>query len=137
MIKSTEDYSVFKKNSSNRDIDQVNLKKIVNSIKIKNLLELRPLVVNSNMEIIDGQHRLEAAKILSLAVYYTVRKEIENSDIILLNSAQKPWILSDYIQFYAKEGKKNYQKIVDVSKKYNTSINDVLLLAGLYSGRHL
>jgi len=71
----TKDYSIFKKHESNRGIDQNNLKKIVNSIKAEDLLAFRPILVDAQMRVIDGQHRLEAARLLDLDVYYQRKEE--------------------------------------------------------------
>jgi hypothetical protein len=126
----TEDLSIFKKAEGNRDIDPANLKKIVNSIKINNMLELRPLTVNKNMEVLDGQHRLEAAKVLGLPVYYEINVDATPEDMILLNTAQKGWSMDDYVKFYASRGDENYIRVLDLAKKYDCSAASIISLSG-------
>ena len=96
----TSDYSIFKKHESNRVINELALRKLINSIKSKNMLELRPILVDSQMRVIDGQHRLEAAKALRVPIFYLMKKESESLDIILLNT-QKRWSIEDYLNFFA------------------------------------
>jgi hypothetical protein len=136
MISKTEDYSIFKKHPSNRAIDPANLKKIMNSIKVKNMMEIRPITVNDKMEIIDGQHRVEACRNLGVPVFFIVSKESQDQDMILLNNAQKAWRVEDYIHYHASKGLKTYVDIVDLAKKTNLSIMKCLRLAGYDSGKN-
>lgn len=69
-MKETKDYNIFKKHPNNREIFHANLEKIKRSIQIKNLLEYRPIIVDKKMQVIDGQHRLEAARQLGVPIYY-------------------------------------------------------------------
>jgi hypothetical protein len=70
----TSDHGIFKKCPTNRPIDPTNLRHIKASLMINNMLEFRPIMVNKNMEVIDGQHRLEAAKELGLEVFYQINE---------------------------------------------------------------
>jgi len=106
-MQNTTDYSIFKDVSSNREVDRGHLKSLVRAIKEKNLLPANPILVNSDMEIIDGQHRLEAAKTLSLPIFYIIA-EVTRSDISKLNSNQKNWKLIDYVNFWAVEKVPNF-----------------------------
>ena len=122
MILETSDYSIFQKHSSNRNIDKSNLNKIINSIKARNLLYLRPIIVNKNFEIIDGQHRLEAAKYLELPVFYQIQPEAVDEDIILLNDNMKRWTIDDYLNYYLSKGNIEYTKLNEFIKKYTPAI---------------
>lgn len=135
MIQKTEDYSIFKKHPSNRPIDDLNLKKIVNSIKMRNMLEIRPITVNQEMYIIDGQHRLEACKILQAPVFYIVQENAKDEDMIFLNNAQKTWSISDYIDFYASKGKKSYIQMKEIAYKNDISIPEVLIFFSHMNGK--
>lgn len=57
----TRDYSVFKYLSGNRDINLHNVNNIVKNV-LENGLLPTIVIVNENMEVIDGQHRIEAFK---------------------------------------------------------------------------
>lgn len=69
-ILKTNDYGLFKSIMANREIDDKHVKRLAKSIARKNLLYIRPLIVNEKMQIIDGQHRLAAAKEIKATVYY-------------------------------------------------------------------
>ncbi|MEK6878376.1 MAG: ParB/Srx family N-terminal domain-containing protein, partial [Nanoarchaeota archaeon] len=71
-IEKTTDYKMFKKLKGNRNIYKPHLNGLIQSIQEENLLQYNPITINSDMEIVDGQHRLEAAKILKLDIYYLV-----------------------------------------------------------------
>lgn len=133
--KKTTDYSIFKKFPGNRPIDNNNLKKITNSISMHNMLEFKPLVVNENMQIIDGQHRLEAAKNLGLEVYYTMQKDTSPVDIILLQTG-KDWLIDDYIRFYASQGKEGYSSLLKLAETTKTTLPMVLYTLGYNTGNN-
>ncbi len=98
----TLDYNIFKEISSNREVDPRHVRKLTVSINKRNLLHVNPIVVDAKMRIIDGQHRLAAAKILEVPIYY-VKEDINRQDISMLNSNQKNWTAMDYINFYTVE----------------------------------
>lgn len=108
-MKETTNYSLFKDISSNREVDKTHVKSLVNAIQNKNLLYANPILVNEDMEVIDGQHRLEAARILGVPIYY-IQADVSRQDISKLNSNQKNWKLIDYINFWAVEKAPNFNK---------------------------
>ncbi len=125
-IKSTKDYGIFRKKEPNREIDRPNLKRLINSIKAQNLLEYRPIIVDKSFYVIDGQHRLEAAKSLNVPIFYQINKEATDEDIILLNTTQKKWELSDYVNFYASKGYENYINFVSLAREKDLSIAELI-----------
>lgn len=122
----TKEYNIFKKNHLNRDLDESNVKRIERSLKISNLLELRPIVVNDRMEIIDGQHRLEAAKRLHLDVWYTIARDLEGPEMVLLNTNQQRWLLADYLNYYCKQGMPDYLKVREFLKNTDMSLSTIV-----------
>lgn len=93
-------YKVFKKLNGNRSINMKIVNRIIESIKKVGQIPV-PIVVNENMEVIDGQNRLEAFEILGLPVYYVITNGAGTSECIMLNINQTPWKLGDYIDTYA------------------------------------
>lgn len=116
-IQSTTDYDIFTSFTSNREIDEKHVAQLVKSIESRNLLHINPILVDNQMRIIDGQHRLEAARILKVAIYYIVSDSVDRLDISKLNSNQKNWSTIDYITFYTVEGNTEFLKL---SKFINT-----------------
>lgn len=129
-IKKTSDLSQFKRHKNNRAIDDQNLKKIIFSIKAKNLLEYRPILVDKDMFVIDGQHRLEAARSLAMDIYYQIKDESDAEDIVLLNANQKSWSRQDYIQYYVSKGNKTYVSLARFAKKNNMKEVEILHYLG-------
>jgi hypothetical protein len=114
----TTDYDQFKIIDSNREVNKNHLRKLINSIESKNLLYLFPLVINNKMEVIDGQHRLSAAKELGIPVYYMIDNTITKADIAMMNSNRKGWLIKDYIYFHAKEGNKHFEALDKLLEDY-------------------
>ncbi len=122
-IYTTKDYNLFKKHENNRDIDQNNLKKIILSLQTQNLLEFRPILVDRDMRIIDGQHRFEAAKTLNLEIHYQISNNDHSEDILLLNANQKNWVVEDYVKYYVSKGNENYKKYLEYATKKNIGLS--------------
>jgi len=123
MIQKTKKYDIFKFREDNRQkIDENHVKRLIESIKNRNLLEFRPIMLNSDYEVIDGQHRLLAAKELNIEIFYEIHKDLKSGDIIELNVA-KTWQMEDYLNYYVKNGHKEYQNFDAFLKKNNLSIN--------------
>ena len=102
-ILQTKDYSIFKLVVSNREVDPAHVRSICKSINKNNLLHLNPIIVNPEMEVIDGQHRLEAAELLGLPIFYQVDSAVSKNDLADLNSVKKNWNTIDYINYWTME----------------------------------
>ena len=113
----TTDYEIFKKHGQNRQIHQGNLCALMSSVLADNMLELRPILVDKDMRILDGQHRLEAAKRLRVPVWYQVKQESSSEDIVLLNKNQKRWTLEDYFNYFCESGNAAYLDLRDFLEK--------------------
>lgn len=99
-ILKTKDYSIFKTVNFNRDKNKKHIKNVIKIIQKENLLHLHPILVNNSMEVIDGQHRLEAAKELGLEIFY-IQSDLSYEHILSSNLIQKNASLADVIKFYA------------------------------------
>ena len=127
-MQKTTNYDMFKFRDDNRsEISQSHVKKLAMSIKMQNLLELKPILVNEDMEVMDGQHRLLAAKQLGVEVYYSVEKKLNASNMVLMNLA-KPWGIGDYLNYYCKNGNKEYIKLDEFTKSNGVSLKVALNL---------
>ena len=131
-IKSTTDYKIFKKVWHNRKLNEAHLKNLNASISTKNLLAYTPIIVNEEMEVIDGQHRLEVARRNKLEIYYIIAPDVVTGDVLLLNANEKPWSLPDFIYSWIKQGKKDHQILKKFNDIYGLSFS---LLAALLSGQ--
>jgi hypothetical protein len=121
-MKSTTDYQIFKKIACNRKIDDPNLQRIVKSIKSNNLLKYRPILIDREMGVIDGQHRLEAAKVLNLPIFYEFADDVSVDDLCRLNDNQARWNLEDWLHFYKERGVDDYRMLDDFCRKNSLSL---------------
>jgi hypothetical protein len=67
-IHKTTDYDQFKFLESQRNVTRTSA--VLESIKQKNMLDLKPIICNKEKYVLDGQHRLLAAKQLRVPIYY-------------------------------------------------------------------
>ena len=82
-VNQTTDYSKFKTLKGNRSVNKLHVKRLQKSFKQSYLLS--PIIVNQNYEIIDGQHRFNAAKAENLPVNFILCNDYGlNEDILLL-----------------------------------------------------
>lgn len=105
----TNDYSKFGFLKGNRHVNEANLKNLEKSISKKHLTV--PIIVNDNMEIIDGQHRFTVCKEKNLPIYYIVISGYGRTETELLNTASRKWTPDDYLESYCDLGYTNYVKI--------------------------
>lgn len=110
----TTNYNLFKIMEKNREIDH--WKKVVSSIQKVGYVPV-PIVVNENMEIIDGQNRYEAAKFLNLPVYYMVISGLTIEHCRSLNIGQSNWKLKDYVKSYSIENI-SYTYLLNLMKQF-------------------
>jgi hypothetical protein len=112
-IKVTKDYGLFNGYMAQRDLRQKHLERVVRSMKKYGYDSTEPIKVNKFMEVTDGQHRLRAAIICSLPVYYIVVEEDEPIDKIReMARATEPWSVTDYVTSYARQGNENYKLLL-------------------------
>lgn len=130
-IRKTTDYKIFKKLHFQRAVNKEHTFKLENSIKESNLLAVNPIIVDKEMYVIDGQHRLAACKNLKTPVYY-VQLDIdanEQPDCIVNINIQEKWKLYNYVNFWAELGKEEYIKFHNLMKKYNVPSTFMLFLS--------
>lgn len=131
-IKSTEDYSSFAKIVGNRKINQRQVERLYNSFKERPDLSLAvPILVNDKMEIIDGQHRIEALERLAsegtnLPVNYVQINSLGLKDVQILNSATKNWTNDDYARSFAELGKDDYKIYLNFHRIYGLCHNTLV-----------
>jgi len=135
-ILKTKDYSIFKKTSLNRNVEdnKSHLRNLERIILHDNYLALHPIICNKDMEIIDGQHRFEIARKNNLELYYLIG-DVSYNHILEANLYQKKLPIKDVIRFYAyKDNKKDYKELLDLTTSLNLNIRSLLaLLFGIAS----
>lgn len=114
----TDDYTLFNTLQGNRDVLIGRVNKIIKSIKTSGYI-FNPIIVNENMEVIDGQGRLEALKNLGMPVDYIIVEGLGIKECVALNIYQTHWNTMDYINSFADMGNVNYSYIRHLCKRFN------------------
>lgn len=102
----TNDYAVFKHAGGNRAVNKLHVSRLKQSFQKEYLLS--PIIVNQQMQIIDGQHRFEAAKDLGLPIRYFICNDYGLPQIQTLNANASNWKKSDYLNAYCDLGYDQY-----------------------------
>jgi len=111
MVHTTTDYQIFGFNLLNRNVDAAHVRRLVKDMKTSGLRI--PIIVDQNMEVIDGQHRLNACRILGIPVSYIISDSASIEDIVSMNNLSKGWTVKDKCLTYAKMGNVNYQRLLE------------------------
>ena len=117
-IQFTKEYTVFQKLLGNRFIDTNNVKKLVDSMRLKGIIPI-PIIVNERMEIIDGQHREAAIEELKGAVPYEIIPGLNLEDCIAINGSQHNWSNLQYVDSYAQRGYEQYKTVMKYINEYS------------------
>lgn len=118
----TDDYASFKFAIWNRKIDFRKVNKIVGSISQYGYIGT-PIIVNEKKYIIDGQHRFLACKQLGIPFVYSIRPGYGFDEAMALNQCQNNWTLRDFINAYAREEYKGYQRLEKLLTDYKMALN--------------
>lgn len=118
----TKDYSVFKHMVGNRDVSEKHVRTLMTSMNRGNLIKYQTILVNEDMEILDGQHRFEACKRLGLHVHYKIVPNGTYKIPAILNHATREWKFNDYLDNFAINEHLDYVKLEAFQNKYNISL---------------
>ena len=132
----TYDLDQFKDLTGNRVVNVPNVKRIVSSVSDNGLL-MTVVVVNENMEVIDGQHRIDAAKEHGLGVYYSIVNGYGLQEVQALNAVGKKWSQKDVLYSYCTLGNDNYIRLRKLYERYGYPLQSILMAAYNVSGFHM
>lgn len=108
VVLQSKNYSQFNLNQLNRNIDESHVLRLQKALRKDPSLTFEPILVDKNMNIVDGQHRFLALSALNKPITYMIDNNISINDASELNSNQKNWSLFDYVQFFVNKGNQNY-----------------------------
>lgn len=121
-IYTTSDYNTFKTLKGNRAISELHVRRLVEAIKEKDLQI--PIIVDHDMNVLDGQHRLESYKITGNPVSYIIKDEFDLQDVRNVNSVNRKWTLTEYLMSYVKLKNRNYELLEWFHNKYEFGITE-------------
>lgn len=125
-IHKTTDYDLFKFRDDNRaSIKPYHVKNLIASIKTRDLTEYKPITINQDYEILDGQHRFLACRKLNLPIYYQITENATPKDLISLN-VNMSWNIKDYFNYWCKQHSLEYLKLEKYLKENNCQLTSYL-----------
>lgn len=121
---STDNYDRFKYLDYNRHLNEGLVSRLVYSIGEIGYIQGKPVIVDPNMNVIDGQHRLEACKRLGIPVYYVIEKADAQKTMMHLNAQQTNWRTIDYVESWATKGIKCYELLKKFEETFKLGITN-------------
>ena len=136
-VMKSSDYEKFSILEQNRVVNDKHVNELV--VSIQNSGQLTPIIINEKFEIIDGQHRFDACKILKIPVMYLISYKTSINEVILMNNTQKSWKLHDYLRCFSDkkwDNHETYQKVDKFMREHDLKLTTciVLLSEGTGSG---
>lgn len=135
LIKATTDYDSFKFRSDNRKSDRNHVENLMTSIMQGNDLHLHPIIVNEDKEVIDGQHRLMAARKLEVPIYYVVDEDFDPIKMVVFNTTQKRWATNDYLNYWCEQGREDYLKLREFVDDVGFSLTNTIRWMNAHGAR--
>lgn len=130
-VETTSNYAKFKTLMGNRFVNSSHVRKIAESLNKFNYLAYNPVLVNEEMYVIDGQHRIAAAEMLKIPVQFVIVPGASLDTVRSLNSSLKAWTVRDFCESYVKTGNEDYVTLLDFADTYGVQLTAAAaLLAG-------
>ncbi len=123
-IYKTMDYEKFKVLNGARIISNSIHAKLRKSID-EAYLE-KPIIVNENFEIIDGNNVFSVCQLNKLPVYYVIKVGYSIAESVRLNTVGSLWNLKDYMNYNICEKKDQYEILESMQKEYCVTLNVLL-----------
>jgi hypothetical protein len=134
----TKNYDVFIFLDGNRyprtQADFSHIKELKSSIELNGWWKTSHIIVNKNMQVMDGQYRIWALKELlnETGISYNIGFVIDNSitlrEVQIMNSTSRKWTYIDFASSYSKSGNKSYQFILEMYESFKFPFNAILTL---------
>ena len=135
-VMKSSDYEKFSILEQNRVVNDKHVNELV--VSIQNSGQLTPIIINEKFEIIDGQHRFDACKILKIPVMYLISYKTSINEVILMNNTQKSWKLHDYLRCFSDKKWDNheiYQKVDKFMREHDLKLTTCIVLLSEGTGR--
>jgi len=128
-VMKSSDYEKFSILEQNRVVNDKHVNELV--VSIQNSGQLTPIIINEKFEIIDGQHRFDACRILKIPVMYLISYKTSINEVILMNNTQKSWKLHDYLRCFSDNKWHNhetYQKVDKFMREHDLKLTTCIVL---------
>ena len=129
-------YDNFKYLYFNREVNRNTVNRLVKITREKNRMMYYPVIVDHELQIIDGQHRFEACKQLNLPIYYVVMDASATwKDVYSMNTTGKKHSISELIMLVGKYGQNegsDLSELVSIHDDYKDTPMLIGTLANLF-----
>ena len=128
-ILSTKDYSLFSFIENNRIVKRSHVNEFIEEIKKDDMTMCFPIVVDSDLRIIDGQHRFHACMELGLPIYYVIKNDSDaEQSMINCNKINKKWEMMDWLRYRANKNGGCYKQLLDFVQQTCTTISNAMVI---------
>jgi ParB-like nuclease domain len=117
--------------NDNRDTNLSALRKLIASFNQFGYMRQFPIIVNSNNEIIDGQHRFKLAILTGERPSIRVDDDFTIEKAVMANKSVTMWNTDDRLRHRAIRGDENAKAIIALMKMYNASSRVVMMALGM------
>lgn len=128
----SKEYDLLTKLLGNRTITLKNVDNKKELLEKNGFKSTNPVIVNTDGQIIDGQHRRLASEQLGIEYKFTIDVSTDVKDslqtTIELNNSGKPWTTTDYINAFAENGNEEYKKLIKLLEELDLGYNRGLIL---------
>lgn len=110
----TDKLDIFQQHGQQRALIPGHIKQLQDSIVSFGFLTSKPIQCfrdGKHLRVIDGHHRMQAAKNVKVGVYYVIVPKTESAIIGTINSAVRRWDTVSFINYYATAGNAHYVKL--------------------------
>lgn len=127
----TKDYSIFKTHPVNRMIRYSKVQELVKLMEIRGWLQGSIVVVDKDYVIINGQHRVEAARITGVPVDFVQLPIVATAELIRENNLHHmSWSLEDTMGGFVAEGNPDYIELDEFRKRFpEIRFTDAMMIA--------
>lgn len=113
----SKDYAKFYIHDSQRHLSETHWMRIAEHMEQLYLLDMFPVLVDKNGNIIDGQHRYTAARLLSVQ-FYPLVTDMKIDDVVRANANTHKYTLDDVAVCCHKMGLEPYSDIVSLHRRF-------------------
>lgn len=114
-LKQTKDHGLFAHNEYQQPMSEAHVASLIESMNKYGFLPSKPLTVVDEgqwLRVIDGHHRLEAAKRGGFSVFYIVESKSKASSIGDINRVVRKWSNLSFAKMYALKGSADYIELL-------------------------
>lgn len=124
ILHETRDYNVFKTYSGNRNINPRKVRALLKSFRERHYPV--PIIVDQEMRVLDGQHRLEASRVgLFPVTFLKLAADVVPTQVIRqLNADQHAYNLTDHLKLFADDGREHYVQFKGLYERYDKVLEE-------------